>query len=157
MNTRQRLFTTQYRELLDCEWKIIFDPVNFEAKIVNENGKEIDGVPLSLMLGEIDDYGKRKHEEKSDKIRKQPLDEFTKKRLEIEDYVLIKDETDRIGRRVFEVYHDQNDILTLDCFSVSKSNNLVYQEFTAHLLVDEVEKILPTLNEFVRKKMRSKE
>lgn len=147
----KNLFREQIDTLNKTKWFISFDSTTSDVKIVNDKNEEMDDSTLGFLLGQIEDYGKIKHEQKYGERRKAPLDEFTKKRLEIEDYQLITDEQNRVHRKIFEVYHDQNSIFHMESFSVSKKNGLTYDEFSAYLTVDVAEKVIESLSSFIKK------
>ncbi len=82
--------------------------------------------------------------------RKTPIDEFSRKRLSITNYVLLEEEERGNGRTVKEAYESQG-IFTLSDFTVDKKENLIYPESQSdiHLNWWEAAKILEPLNEFV--------
>jgi hypothetical protein len=102
-------------------------------------------------MDKLEDYFKRRKEKALGEERKIALDDFTKKRLGLEDYTLVRNVTTTVSREVLEVYHDPNRLLNIENFQVSLRNNLKYSDASLYLNVSEVEKILLTLHEFVKK------
>lgn len=149
---KEELFQETINKLQSSQWKIVFDPIAWEAKIVNEEGKEMDINTLAFTLSELRDYFTMREEKEVREQRKQPLDEFTQKRLGVMDYVLIKDETRRNVREIFEAYHDTNGIFTLSNFIVSLESNLKDPSsgFEAYIIAQDAEKILIPLQNFVK-------
>lgn len=149
---KEELFQETINKLQSSQWKIVFDPIAWEAKIVNEEGKEMDINTLAFTLSELRDYFTMREEKEVREQRKQPLDEFTQKRLGVMDYVLIKDETRRNVREIFEAYHDTNGIFTLSNFIVSLESNLKDPSsgFEAYIIAKDAEKILIPLQNFVK-------
>ncbi|WP_064199056.1 hypothetical protein [Brevibacillus brevis] len=148
---KQQLFKAVIEQLQSSEWRVVFDPSSWEAKIVNLEGNELDLKTLGFILEELKDYFKRREENELREHRKTPLDEFTKKRLGVRDYVLLKDELRGNLRNIFEAYHDNNGIFTMDNYTVFLENNLKYYDsgFTAHLTPFDAEKIINSLQNFV--------
>ncbi|UKS27365.1 hypothetical protein LOZ80_39050 [Paenibacillus sp. HWE-109] len=150
-NDSRSLFEKQIEALENSNWKIEFNSDTLVAKIVDERGIEIDIATLGFLLGQLEEYGKLKIEQKYGERRKTPIDEFTKKRIGVLDYVLIEDEHTESFRKIFEAFHDQNELFNLESFYVSKKNGLIHEEFNAYLPVDEAEKLLEPLQNFVDK------
>ncbi|RFB34328.1 hypothetical protein DZB86_24405 [Bacillus sp. RC] len=75
--------------------------------------------------------------------KKTPIDEFSRKRLSITNYVLLEKEEQGNSRIVKEAYESQG-IFTLGDFTVDKKENLIYPESQSdiHLNWWEAEKIL---------------
>ncbi|MFK7696118.1 hypothetical protein ACI5FR_25180 [Paenibacillus sp. HJGM_3] len=131
------------------DWNISLDPITLEVKIVNKRGSEMDHKTLTYLFDKLDDFMYRTKEKEFGPDRREPIDEFTKKRLNLKDYALAQDEIAPYGRVITEIYHDDNEILTINRFTVLSKRKRVSQDFTAHLLRDEAEKILPTIQSFV--------
>ncbi|MGC6588069.1 hypothetical protein ACPV3A_24365 [Paenibacillus sp. Dod16] len=88
------LFKEQINDLLSHDWKIHYNPETDTTTIINEVGKEISPSTLGFVGSELLDYINRREEDKFGKKRKTPLDEFSKKRFGIQDYVLIEEAED---------------------------------------------------------------
>ncbi|MFC3882029.1 hypothetical protein ACFOU2_00200 [Bacillus songklensis] len=148
---KHELFKDVIAKFNNCNWKIVFDATQWQAKIVNDKGEEIDLKSLNFILAKLGDYAQRMNEEHYGEKRKEPLDEFTKRRLGLKDYTLLWDEVLVNTRYVFEAYHDSNGIFTIDNYSISLENNLKYYDsgFKAHLTEFDVEKLLEPLQNFV--------
>lgn len=149
---RIQAFKQQIEQLQSSEWRIVFDAESWEAKVINEEGTELDLKTLGFIFSELEVYLNRRVEKEIREQRKIPLDEFTQKRLGIMDYVLLKDEVRGNVREIFEAYHDKNGIYTLDNYTVSLENNLKYYDsgFAAYLNSYDVEKIFSSLQNFVK-------
>ncbi|GFZ93581.1 hypothetical protein GCM10008018_45030 [Paenibacillus marchantiophytorum] len=113
--------------------------------IKSQKGREF------VLLGQLEEYEKLKLEQKYGERRKTPIDEFTMKRIDVLDYVLIEDEHTESFRKIFETFHDQNALFNLESFYVSKKNGLIHEDFNAYLTVKEAEKLLKPLQNFVDK------
>jgi hypothetical protein len=148
---KHELFKDVISKFSDFNWKIVFDSTQWQAKIVNDRGEEIDLESLNFILAELENYAQHMNEEHYGEERKEPFDEFTKKRLNLKDYTLLWDEVVDNTRNVFEAYHDDNGIFTLDNYSVSLESNLRNYDsgFIAHLTEFEVEKLLGPLQNFI--------
>lgn len=143
------LFEQQIKTLVNSKWSINFNADTLGAKIVDEHGNEIDIATYGFLLGQLEENGKVKIEQKYGERRKTPIDEFTIKRLGVLDYVLIEDDQTESFRKIFEVFHDQNALFSLISFYVSKNNGLIHEEFNAYLTVNEVEKLLIPMQNFI--------
>ncbi|WP_199614451.1 hypothetical protein [Paenibacillus alkalitolerans] len=88
-------------------------------------------------------------------MKNNPLDEFTKKRLKIEDYVLVEDETRGKYHRIFEVYHDDNEIYTLEKYTVDLNTGERVDENQIYLNVWDAEKIIQSLQSYIEKRSKN--
>ncbi|GGA05201.1 hypothetical protein GCM10008018_59080 [Paenibacillus marchantiophytorum] len=145
------LFKDQIKVLTSSNWNIFFEPSTWSTKITNSHGEEIDGATLAFIAEEIQNYSEKKHEEHFGERRKAPLDELTRKRRGVEDYLLIRHESRDTFESVFEVYHDENSIYCMESFAVSKRNNLLHNEMSLYLNIHDAEKVLESLQKFVDK------
>lgn len=145
-------FKEQINDLISHDWKIVYDDLAKTTKIINEEGEEISPLTLGFAHNEIIDYINRREERQFGEKRKTPLDELSKKRFGIQDYLLIE-ENDPY-KKILEAYHDKNGMFILERFFVSSQNNLKHTEYTVCLTVDEAELILESLQGFVEKNKR---
>jgi len=81
--------------------------------------------------------------------RKEPLDEFTIKRLSLKDYALILDEDFPNHRSFLEVYHDKNQLMNIEKISVLKNEGQAEYDAALYLSAEDVRKLLPILQKFV--------
>ncbi|OMF51001.1 hypothetical protein [Paenibacillus peoriae] len=147
----EQLFKKEIQNILTADFQIKYDTESDFLKIIDKQGEEIDNATLGFIGGEINKYINIREEQTFGEKRKYPLDEFTKKRTGVLDYLLLIDESTDMFRHVFEAYHDENKILSMEKFSVSKRNNLKYDEFNAYLSVDEAEKLVLFLLKFIER------
>lgn len=105
--------------LVESTWKIKYDEETNTAKLVNENGLEMDPTTFAVCLDALNNTRYDMNEKRYGEPTKARLDEFTRKRFGIENYQLLLDqEIAEDTREVFEVYSDDNQIFTLDNYTI---------------------------------------
>ncbi|MCR8641468.1 hypothetical protein NV379_02250 [Paenibacillus sp. N1-5-1-14] len=133
--------------------KINFNENSLGVTLTDEDGKQIDFKAFSFLLEQINTLYNKKKEEYYGEDNKGPIDEFTRKRLNLQDYLLYKYEEFGNHKAISEVFHDDNRILTIQEYAVSKETNLRAQDygFAAHFNIYDLEKILPSILSFYEK------
>ncbi|PEE41564.1 hypothetical protein COM71_30875 [Priestia megaterium] len=144
------LYQDRINKLSERNWKIEFDTEKLCVKVVNEQGEEIDFQTLELLFTFLQEDITRKNEKVYKAPRKTPIDEFSRKRLDITNYVLLEEEERGNYRTVKEAY-ESNGIFTLSDFTVDTKENLIHPESQSAIYLNwwEAEKILEPLKEFV--------
>lgn len=142
--------STEYKNLQEHQWKLSYDKKSNTAKMINEKGEIMDLSTFSYCLDALQNEYSDQHEKNYGSPRKEPLDEFTMRRLELFDYRLIEDQQDKNSRSVFEVYSDSNGIFTLDSYRVI-NNRKLYRDFgfQAYLNRFNAEKVFDALKSYL--------
>lgn len=137
------------RLLLDNEtWVIHLDQEKKSVKLINSLGEELPDEELASLVYYLNNRLYDINEEKYRKNRLTPLDEFTKKRLNIEHYLLLRDEFSGKTRKIFEAYI--NRFLILDSFDVFNGRMTYDTGYNAVLDVKEAKELLPLLQQFIK-------
>ncbi|MBT2759948.1 hypothetical protein [Paenibacillus sp. ISL-20] len=152
---KQQLFKREIQNLLTADYRIIYDTQSDTLKIVDKKGEEIDNNTLGFVGGEVNEYINIREEQTLGEKRKYPIDELTRKRQELLDYILVSDESNNTYKTIFEVYHDKNQIFSMEKFNVMKRKNLRCDEFNVYLSPEEAETILPSLQKFIEQNKKS--
>ncbi|NEZ45454.1 hypothetical protein [Paenibacillus alvei] len=151
MSTRkENFFHEQIEKLTLSNWNILYNN-DTGIRIVDDSGEEIDSSTLGFFVGEIDTYTKRRREKEYGEDRKYPLDEFSIRRLGIEDYVLITNDKTDSYKSVFESYHTLDGIFCIEKFHVHEKNNMKHEEFSVYITPGEAKKLLKSLVGFIEK------
>lgn len=146
-----KVFNDFISNMMESDWKIVFDRRESKVEVVNDKGQEIDLDSLEFILGELGDYAERKREELYGEERKEPIDEFNIKRLKLQHYTVVNDTIYGNCRDIFEAYYDQAGTFTINRYTVNLESNVKYSgsEFTACLNEAEAEKLLHPLQAYV--------
>lgn len=140
----------EFKNLQEHQWRLSYDRDSNTAKMINEKGETMDLSTFSHCLDALQNEFSDLNEINYGSDRKEPLDEFTIKRLELYDYKLIGDSQGANYRRVFEVYSDSNGIFTLDNYVVI-DNRKRHRDFgfIGYLNHMDAKKLLESLENFV--------
>lgn len=138
-------------EFHDTEWKIKVEPNNQSAKLINSSGEEMSfndfASLMELFQNRLYDLSEVKYGHNK---RQEPLDEFTKKRLDIQHYLLLQDENRGELRNIYEAYI--NRFLILDNYVIYKGRKTYEAGFHAVIGVDEAKKLLPLISKYIKEK-----
>lgn len=146
------IYNKEIKRLEKNTWKIKYNNKMDTARLINENGDEMDHTTFGICLEALKNTYYDMNEKRYGESNKEPLDEFTKKRFRIQDYQLMMDK--EIGediRKVFEIYSDDNEIFTLDNYYIYKNRKVYDGGFRAYLNRYETEKVLQSLEAFVNR------
>ncbi|WP_188456037.1 hypothetical protein [Virgibacillus oceani] len=149
MNT---FYDQEMKSIAQQTWKLDYDDNSNTAKLVNERGEEMDIAALGLCIDAFKHTMYQMEEMKIGKKNVNPLDEFTKKRLGVQDYQLIIHET--AGDKTtsaFEVYSDEYRVFTMDYYHVVHNRKVYDYGFLAFLNEFDCKKLLKPLSDFVNR------
>ncbi|PLR70587.1 hypothetical protein [Bacillus sp. UMB0728] len=120
---------------------------NDTAKLIDPSGKEIPLDEFSDLVEKFKNYLYDRHQEKYRNNRLEPLDEFTKKRLNIEHYILLEDNQRGELRDIYEAYIER--FLILDNYTIYKGRRVSESGFYTIMDIKDAKKILPLIEKFI--------
>jgi hypothetical protein len=138
----------EFKLIDNKSWKVKVDQSKQSAKVVDSSGEEIQYEEFAKLLELLNNQFYDLSEEKyGHNKRHEPLDQFTKKRLNIEHYELFQDETKGEIRDIFEAYIDR--FLILDNFSIFRGRKSYETGYNAVISVKEAKKLLPLIVKYI--------
>ncbi|EAR66248.1 hypothetical protein B14911_10952 [Bacillus sp. NRRL B-14911] len=120
---------------------------NDTAKLIDPSGKEIPLDEFSDLVEKFKNYLYDRRQEKYGNNRLEPLDEFTKKRLNIEHYILLEDNQRGELRDIYEAYIER--FLILDNYTIYKGRRVSESGFYTIMDIKDAKKILPLIEKFI--------
>ncbi|WP_047153407.1 hypothetical protein [Aneurinibacillus tyrosinisolvens] len=139
------LFKEEINNSLENKWTLKFDKETSTAYFVDENNNKMDYDTFSFILEALKNTEYDEEEKRVGKMRKEPFDEFTRRRFKLMDYTLINDSSPD----TLEVYSDDIGIFTMHSFYVR--NNRRIDNYVAYFNSWDVEKMLPALISYVER------
>lgn len=144
----KELMKHQIENITTNNWTLNYNVETDKAVFLDRLGNQMDSSTLDVA---IEGLKKHAYDLFDDKYRKRyttPLDELSKHRNGIKEYNLIVDDN-RTSRNILEVYGDENELFTIDQFTVFENRRISNDYSPFHLNYNEAKELLDTLQKFV--------